>query len=174
MNPLDRKWFYRGFRKIMEENFGSERAAGIWKEAGEEYDRILQSDPAVTKHKGAMVLPAVALYRVLRNNGEDAASLLNVYKRFAQVRNSYPALARGEMSAHKTYNYSYVGKDPVAAWYMTSGSEKVLVLHNFSSASVTLSLPNDKLTDAIALNGGAAVSGQSLRLEAWSSVIFLQ
>ena len=90
MNPLDRKWFYRGFRKTMEENFGAEQAAGIWKEAGEEYDRILQSDPAVTKHKGAMVLPAVALYRVLRNNGEDAASLLNDYggmmgKRFAGI-----------------------------------------------------------------------------------------
>lgn len=90
MNPLDKQWFYRGFRKNLKESFGADRASQIWNEAGEEYERILQSGLAVTEHKGAMVLPAVALYRILRVNGEDAAYLLNDYgetmgKRFAGI-----------------------------------------------------------------------------------------
>ena len=89
MNPLDRKWFYRGFRKTLTEKFGASRVSEIWTEAGLEYQR-LRADPDLKKHKGAMVLPAAALYRVLRDNGEDAAALLNAYgelmgRRFAGI-----------------------------------------------------------------------------------------
>ncbi|MBR5035135.1 MAG: alpha-amylase [Bacteroidales bacterium] len=104
----------------------------------------------------------------------DSESLLNVYKRFAQVRNTYPALASGEISKHGTYNDSNATDQEIAAWYMTSGGEKLLVIHNFSSKEKTLSLEGDKLSDAIALNGEASVKGSSLRLGAWSSVVFLQ
>ena len=89
MNPLDRKWFYRGFRKTLTEKFGTSRASEIWKEAGAEYQSLL-AVPALKKQKGAMVLPAVSLYRVLRNSREDAAALLNDYgelmgKRLARI-----------------------------------------------------------------------------------------
>ena len=104
----------------------------------------------------------------------DAESLLNVYKRFATVRNSYPSLASGEISAHGTYNANNSTEQEIAAWYMTSGGEKMLVLHNFSSKTMTLSLPQDKLTQAIAVNGKISVKGSSLQMAPWSSVVFLQ
>jgi glycosidase len=104
----------------------------------------------------------------------DQASLLQVYKRFAQVRNTYPSLATGEMSAHGRYNDSNSSDPQIAAWYMKAGSERVLVLHNFSSVVKTLTLPDDKLTDAIAVNGGVRVQGKQLQLDGWSSVVLLQ
>ena len=104
----------------------------------------------------------------------DASSLLNVYKTFAQLRNTYPALAEGEMTSHGTYNDSNSADPEIAAWYMSTDKERVLVVHNFSSSTKTLALPSDRLSEPIAVNGGASVAGKSLQLEAWSSVVFLQ
>lgn len=90
MNRLDKDLFYRGFRKKLEENFGKDQASVIWNEAAEEYSFLLRSDPDLKHHKGAMVLPAAALYRVLKMHHYDAAALLNDYgekmgKRFAGI-----------------------------------------------------------------------------------------
>lgn len=79
MNPLNRQLFFKGFRKRLEQSLTPEKAAAIWEDAGKEYSRILASDPALKAYKGAMTLPAVALYRVLESNGEDAEGLLNAY-----------------------------------------------------------------------------------------------
>ena len=79
MNPLNRKWFFRGFKKDLVRRLGKAEAERIWKEAGEEYSRILTQQPDSRKHKGAMVLPSVALFRVLSESGQDAESLLNQY-----------------------------------------------------------------------------------------------
>ena len=103
-------------------------------------------------------------------------SLLKVYQQFTRLRNAYPALAQGEMTAHGTYNdsnsnESYKG---LAAWYMTSGSQKLLVVHNFGSSSVTANFPADKLETAIGLNGAAKTQGNTLQLDAYSTVIFMQ
>ena len=51
---------------------------------------MLSGNAALKKHKGAMVLPAVALYRALTASGADAEDLLNAYgdamgKRFAGI-----------------------------------------------------------------------------------------
>ena len=75
-NPLNRQWFYRGFHKQMKDQFGPVKADLIWTEAGEEYASF---DPALKVHKGAMTLPAVALYRTLARHGENASSLLCAY-----------------------------------------------------------------------------------------------
>ena len=79
MNPLDRQWFYKGFRKTLNDLFPDDRAKKLWKEAGNEYASILSAHPDAGVHKGAMVLPAVALFRTLSAAGEDAESLLNAY-----------------------------------------------------------------------------------------------
>lgn len=79
MNRLNRDLFFRGFRKILAASIPAEQADVIWKEAGEEYDRILKNQPELKKHKGAMVLPAVALYRTLTVHGLDSEGLLNRY-----------------------------------------------------------------------------------------------
>lgn len=90
MNPLNKQLFYRGFRKQLIQAYGAEQADEIWEEAGKEYKNILQADPQLKHHKGAMVLPSAALYHVLQNRGADAPALLNEYgetmgKQFAGI-----------------------------------------------------------------------------------------
>ena len=90
MNPLNRQGFYRGFRKQLRAELGETRAEAVWAEAGQEYQRMLWEQPALKRHKGAMVLPAVSLYRALVRQGVDAEPLLNRYgdrmgRRFARI-----------------------------------------------------------------------------------------
>lgn len=90
MNPLNRQWFYRGFHKQLRAEIGLQKAEAVWREAGQEYARILTTDPSLKRHKGAMALPAVALYRALVGHGENAEALLNAYgdrmgRRFAGI-----------------------------------------------------------------------------------------
>ena len=90
MNPLNRQWFYRGFRRRLVTALGGTRADTVWDDAGKEYQSMLSGSAALKKHKGAMVLPAVALYRALTASGADAEDLLNAYgdamgKRFAGI-----------------------------------------------------------------------------------------
>lgn len=97
MNPLNRQWFYRGLRRRLAAAIGRDSAEAIWTNAGAEYSRILASQPELRHHKGAMVLPAVALYRVLNARGEDAEGILNGYgeymgKRFARIVHALTSL----------------------------------------------------------------------------------
>jgi hypothetical protein len=96
-NPLNRQWFYRGFRKQLKEQIGPEKAALIWSDAGNEYSRILSERPTLKAHKGSMVLPAIALYRALSAAGVDTEPLLNTYgdrmgKRFAGIVHGFTSL----------------------------------------------------------------------------------
>jgi len=97
MNPLNRQIFFRGFHKKLVFTLGKDEAGQIWYEAGRELRRILASRPELRRHKGAMTLPAVALYRVLTDRGEDAEGLLNTYgedmgKRFARIIHALTSL----------------------------------------------------------------------------------
>ena len=76
MNRLNRDLFFRGFRKYLAAAISEEEAERIWTEAGEEYGRILKNQPELKKHKGAMVLPAVALYRAMAAHHADTEILL--------------------------------------------------------------------------------------------------
>ena len=98
MNPLNRQWFCRGFRKRLAASLGRDTAGRLWENAGKEYSRILSSQPELKRHKGAMTLPAVALYRVLIARGEDGERLLNAYgeymgKRFARIIHALTSLS---------------------------------------------------------------------------------
>ena len=98
----------------------------------------------------------------------DASSLLNVYKTFSRVRNTYPALAEGTMTEAPGNGGS------LAAWYMTgSDGSKFLVLHNTGSAVKTLTLSGD-VTHPVALLGSATLTGNTLKLGASSSLVFQQ
>ena len=97
MNPLNRQWFYRGFRKNLVATIGKDAASRIWEDAGKEYRHILDMQPELKRRKGAMTLPAVALYRTLTAGGEDAEGLLNGYgeemgKRFARIIHALTSL----------------------------------------------------------------------------------
>lgn len=97
MNPLNRNFFYKGFRKQLYTVMAAEKAETIWSKAGEEYRSILHDRPELKKHKGAMVLPAAALFRVLNLYAPDSVNLLNEYgeymgKRFAHFVHNITAI----------------------------------------------------------------------------------
>ncbi len=73
--------FYRGFRKKLKSALQPEEAERIWRDAGVEYARMLSDDPLLKQENGAMVIPAVVLYRTLAANGLDAERLLSEFGR---------------------------------------------------------------------------------------------
>ena len=119
----------------------------------------------------AMLVPGISV----EAQEKDGNSLLNVYRTFSMLRNTYPALAHGQMERHPVYNDTNDGIPSVAAWYMTDGEDRMLVLHNFAGRNVTLSLDDD-LSRPVALLGRAAVKasggGYQLLLDGLSSVVF--
>lgn len=107
---------------------------------------------------------------------QEENSLLQTYLTFTKLRNTYPALAEGTMSKHNVFNESNIDKyQPIAAWYMTKDNEKLLVMHNLGSTTVTLPM-SDKIEKAIAVSGKAQQlkDGEelSIKLEKYSSVVF--
>ena len=109
MNPLNTQWFYRGFRKNLAASLGRDTADQIWDGAGKEFSKILASQPELKRHNGAMVLPAVALYRVLNACGADAESLLNGYgdemgKRFARIIHALTSLPGADRLVWRNVN----------------------------------------------------------------------
>ncbi|MBQ4288154.1 MAG: alpha-amylase, partial [Bacteroidales bacterium] len=96
----------------------------------------------------------------------DNGSLLNVYRTFSRLRNTYPALASGEMSAANLSGSSF------ASWYMTSSDgQKLLVIHNVASSEKTTTV-SDSMSKPVALLGTAYYEGDKLTMGANSSVIF--
>lgn len=72
------------------------------------------------------------------------------------------------------YNESNEKYKSIAAWYMTKDNEKMLVLHNFGSASVKLSL-TDNIEKAVGVSGTVQVKegdNTSIRLGGYSSVVY--
>lgn len=150
---------------------------GYWgtKANGDEYVRtpILWTADASSAASGdlggrvdkTMLTAAISV----ESQAADESSLLNVYRKFGVLRDSYPALAKGTFKERSGINSAAVG-----AWYREYDGQKILVLHNFSTATYTFEVSNDKLTSMIGSNGTVTVSGSSLTLGGYSSALFLQ
>ena len=96
----------------------------------------------------------------------DANSLLNVYKTWSRLRNTYPALANGTMA------YAELdGGNSVAAWYMISDEELLLVIHNTATSAKSFKVPGN-LSKPVALLGTATLDHDILTLGGNSSVVF--
>ena len=147
---------------------------GYWgtKEGGDEYVRtpILWDKAGKdcakkgvnNKVNSSMLTSSISVESQSADNG----SILNVYKTFSRLRNTYPALAEGVMT-----NANLSGSS-IASWYMTaSNGQKLLVIHNVSSASRTTSVSDD-MSKPVALLGTASYEGTNLTLGANSSVVF--
>ena len=96
----------------------------------------------------------------------DASSLLNVYKTWSRLRNTYPALAEGTMTGA-----GLGGGNTIAAWYMTAGSQKLLVIHNTAGSEKTVTVSDDT-SRAVGLLGTATLDHDALTLGPHSSVVF--
>ncbi|MBQ3765999.1 MAG: alpha-amylase [Bacteroidales bacterium] len=97
----------------------------------------------------------------------NSESLLNVYKTFSRVRNTYPALAEGTMT-----NAGLKGGNSIAAWYMTAGSQKMLVIHNTASGEKSVAVSDD-ISKPVAILGTVTLDQDTLTLSGNSSVVFL-
>ncbi len=124
---------------------------------GDEYVRspMLWGDSYVTSYTDKIDASVSTSLGSVITQSADSASLLSVYKNFTALRNAYPAMAQGVMSEHGTYNHSNSTEayKPIAAWYMQSDDQKILVIHNFASTSKTLPLPDDDIAQFIGVNG---------------------
>ena len=101
----------------------------------------------------------------------DPASILNVYRKFAEARNTYKALACGEMTEISSSSAA------VALWKMTSGDQTVVVAHNFGAAVTTTNVGgvSELSTDGILVsNGAVSVNGTSVTLGPYASAVFAQ
>ncbi len=103
-------------------------------------------------------------------------SVLDVYRTFTLLRNTYPALATGEMVRHGTYNDTNTEFEPIAAWYRESaGEQRILVLHNFGAEKQLLTLKDDKLDKAVGVLGEVLLETETSRVQMgpYSSVLFM-
>ncbi len=146
---------------------------GYWgkKDSGDEYVRT----PIKWTKTGAIASGALngkidnsmltADISVEAQKGKDD-SILNVYKTWSCLRNTYPALAGGTMSA------APVSGTSIAAWYMSLPDAKsLLVIHNVASSTKGVTV-TDSMSSPVAVLGGASVSGTTLTLGPNSSVVF--
>lgn len=77
---LSRSFVYRGFKSILTREYGAETAATLWRSANEAFDSLKKSYADEPKDSRMMVLPAAALYSVLRaHDPERALPLLRGY-----------------------------------------------------------------------------------------------
>lgn len=71
---------YRGFRRVLAERLGEERAALVWQEGNRQLAELSAAHPDLTRDARMMVLPAAALYAALRAvEPEEALPLLTAY-----------------------------------------------------------------------------------------------
>lgn len=96
----------------------------------------------------------------------DENSVLSLYRKFGVLRDRYPALAKGTMTACRLTGAT----DGIASWYREYGDQKILVIHNFSSQA-TVTLANNG--NLICSNGKAELSGTRLTIGQYSSAIIL-
>ncbi|MGN0309077.1 MAG: alpha-amylase family glycosyl hydrolase [Bacteroides sp.] len=159
--------------------YGEELGMYGMKDNGDEYVRgpMLWGDNAETSYTDKIDKNVASTIASVSKQESDEKSLLNVYKQFARVRNTYPALAQGTMSKHSVYNENKE-KDAksIAAWYMTKDNQKMLVIHNFGSTTAELTL-TDAISKAVALQGDAKQQVKdnttTLQLASCSSVVYL-
>lgn len=150
---------------------------GYWgsKSSGDEYVRTpILWDKARTqcakkgvnnKVDNAMLTASISVEAQL----EDQNSILNVYKKFSAARNENKALSQGEMFAMTS------GNNSVSLWKRKYDNESVVVAHNISGSSTTFTLGSGyKADNTLVSNGEVSVSGSSVTLGAYSSVVFVQ
>ena len=96
----------------------------------------------------------------------DKESLLSVYRDFSRLRNTYPALADGTMTA------SSLNSGSIASWYMTSTSgQKMLVIHNCASTEKQVAVSDD-ISKPVAVLGTVKADHSTLIMPAHSSIVF--
>lgn len=161
--------------------YGEELGLYGTKDKGDEYVRgpMLWGDGYTTAYTDKTDATVAVNIADAAKQASDGHSLLNTYRTFARLRNTYPALAQGTLSRHAVFNESGEGEKrykSIAAWYMTKDDQKLLVIHNFGNAGIEIPLA-DRTDKAVAVSGGVQEKeengSRSLKLDRYSSVVYL-
>lgn len=143
------------------------RAPILWDKAGNE----LASGSLSGKIDMQMLTAAISV----EAQADDDGSLLNLYRTFARLRNTYPVLAQGKMVKHPVYNDGNTSQQSIAAWYRELDGERMLVVHNFGQETQILTL-TDQPDKAVGVSGEVKLqrgdASSKLLMGAWSSVVF--
>ncbi len=106
----------------------------------------------------------------------DSSSILNVYKKFARARNTYPALAMGTMTEHPVYNHQGASAyKSLAAWYRTSGNEKLLIFHNLGNQQISFPVQDDIQSTIVSMGNvylKESSEGLTVKMDPVTSVVF--
>ena len=158
--------------------YGEELGLYGTKERGDEYVRgpMLWGDASTTAYTDKIDASVASNVKTVTEQQQDEASLLNTYLTFAKLRNTYPAMAEGDLTRHAVYNdQGDEAYRQIAAWYRTAGDEQMLVIHNFGSSVVQFPLTDDT-SRPVAVSGEVeqcVVDGETfLKLGGYASVVF--
>lgn len=145
---------------------------------GDEYVRspMLWGDASTTAPFSAIDANVAKSIKSVSEQAADTASLLSSYRKLAELRNTYPALATGKVSAHSVYNNKNEKFNQIGAWYRVEGSQRMLVIHNFAATKAEIEL-TDAIDKAVGVFGTTESKKEdnktTLRLDAYGSVIYL-
>lgn len=109
-------------------------------------------------------------YQVINGVKQNLAienSLTNHYRKVLNVRNKYALLYDGE------YNYVDVGNSAIAMFEVTKGQDTLYLVHNFSDAAVTFTVPSGLAIDEKinTVNVPPLLEENGLTLAQYSSVV---
>ena len=158
--------------------YGEELGLYGTKQNGDEYVRgpMPWGDATTTAYTDKIDTQVAANVPDAGKQQADSSSLLHTYQAFTRLRNTYPALATGTMSRHPVYNEQNAAYKTLAAWVMSEGDQRLLVMHNFGPAALTLPL-TDTVQKAVATQGTVEEARQDgqvqIRLGGYSSVVYL-
>lgn len=101
-------------------------------------------------------------------------SIYNVYRKFLRLRNTYPALAWGELELAEGFDGNDSSDKQVMAFIRSYGGERLLVVHNVSPSASTWSYEGMAGEPVADMNGVALTTSGSrhtLEMPAYSSII---
>ena len=102
-------------------------------------------------------------------------SIYNVYRKFMRLRNTYPALAYGELRLPENFDDASSDNKQVMVFHRVHGSEHLLVVHNVSASSSTY-VYKGSIKQPIADMNGVTVESKGagehiISMPAYSSII---
>ncbi|MBR4338116.1 MAG: hypothetical protein IKP91_07765 [Bacteroidaceae bacterium] len=99
---------------------------------------------------------------------DNMTSILNIYKKFAKARNASKALAKGDLKEVSSSNIA------IAIWEMNYEGEKVLVVHNVRSNTVTVPISGYSTENELVSNGSISKANNGITMGPYSSVVYKQ
>lgn len=109
---------------------------------------------------------------VLARQEKDRTSIYRLYRKFMELRNTYPALARGTMSLPDGFTNDDGDKN-FMVFYREYGSEKLFVIHNVSAseAAYTVNHSLKPIADQGRVTVTQTGTGYKITMPAYSSLI---